>query len=329
MIGGYVYRGGAIGWRGRYIFADFGRSDIFALTHNAGVWDRALLSDNEVQGPVGFGEDRNGELYVTSLFSGKVFRLRFDRIDGHLTKGQATCVRKLNEGFLTLANAMSLRIRSCVARAANGTLARSYASIDACTDDDPQSTLDKIRTRNAATDTVLCSVLHPDLGYAGAAAGNTAALATDLDLAHDVFGADLSAGIVPRATDRKLAACQTAVASALDLCQRTRRAEFLRCKKAGLIAGTLLSSSDLSACLGDPKGRISRACDATTGRVAAIAIGKSCVAKGVDLSTAFPGCNLDDPATLAQCLDRAGQCRNCQLFDAADALGTTCNTCAP
>jgi glucose/arabinose dehydrogenase len=321
ITGGYVYRGALNrAWNGVYIFADFVGSDIFALRNVGSGWQRTLLSDNDVPGPVGFGEDRNGELYVASLFTGKVFRLRFDRI-GH-TKQQEACVRSLNAGVVSLANARSLQIRSCVTRAANGSLARSYSSIDSCVAADPASRLDRLRTRNEMLDTRMCSVPPPDVGYAGAAPGNDAAVASPLDFAHDVFGADLDAAVVPRATDRFAAACQLVVANVLDLCQRTRRAEFLRCKSLGLRKDSLLAPADLAQCLDfDPNRRVARACSATESVRTATTISRFCTARSVDLSTAFPGCGDSDPAVLAECLDQAGRCRNCQLFDAADALG--------
>ena len=52
---------------------------------------------------------------------------------------------------------------------------------------------------------------------------------------------------------------------------------------------------------------------------------KLCVAKGVDLSEAFPGCASDDPADVAACLDQITACRTCQAtVDAAD-LSVDCD----
>jgi hypothetical protein len=90
------------------------------------------------------------------------------------------------------------------------------------------------------------------------------------------------------------------------------------------------SSEALAACLDvDPKARIAKACDPVTGNIATKAIAKSCTAKGVVLSTAFPACAPADSAALASCLDHAGCLRNCELFDAADALGIDCAAACP
>ncbi|MFI5316326.1 MAG: PQQ-dependent sugar dehydrogenase [Myxococcota bacterium] len=329
VIGGFVYRGGTAAWRGRYIFADHGSNRIFALIRSGNDWQRVVISDNDVSGPASLGEDHDGELYVLSLDDSRVSRLRFDLIGQ--TKPQVKCIEALNAGFIKLADQRSSQIRSCVDLFARGKLT---GAVQMCIDADPKSKLAKIGLKTQQNDAALCSV-PPDFGYAGAgaAAGNAAALAADLDLAHDVLGDSLDAAIAPKASQRDTAGCQKSVLAALDGCQRTRRAEFLRCKKAGLKAESLLQSSDLAACLDtDPKARIAKACDPATGKLALKAIAKSCTAKSVDLTAAFPGCTgLAGPADapgLASCLAAAGSCRTCQLFNAADALGISdCGAC--
>ena len=49
-------------------------------------------------------------------------------------------------------------------------------------------------------------------------------------------------------------------------------------------------------------------------------IGKSCTARGVDLSDTFPGCGTDDAGALAQCIDQDGACETCLMFQQSDAL---------
>ena len=74
VIGGYVYRGGALtGWGGAYFYADFCSGELWALQRNgAAVTSTAL---GTIPGnPTAFGEDLAGELYVTS-FDGKVYKL--------------------------------------------------------------------------------------------------------------------------------------------------------------------------------------------------------------------------------------------------------------
>jgi hypothetical protein len=116
------------------------------------------------------------------------------------------------------------------------------------------------------------------------------------------------------------------VLKGLGACQAARRKALLRCKKAGLADGSIDSAEGLAACLeSDPNGRVAKACDPATGKLAARTLPRTCAAPGVDLAEAFPGC--DEPAVgaLALCLDAAGRCAHCRTFDAADALGADCD----
>ncbi len=78
VIGGYVYRGGAIPeLAGAYLFADFFHYAIRALRINGSgtvVEFRDFTSAVGADGTASFGEDNAGELYVVSLYSG-VYRI--------------------------------------------------------------------------------------------------------------------------------------------------------------------------------------------------------------------------------------------------------------
>lgn len=76
VTGGYVYRGDAIpGLLGFYLFGDFQRGRVAALQYVGGE----TCSRQEIEGLAGnglssFGEDNDGELYLT-FFSGQVLRI--------------------------------------------------------------------------------------------------------------------------------------------------------------------------------------------------------------------------------------------------------------
>ncbi|MGH8993236.1 MAG: hypothetical protein ACRDZ7_17145 [Acidimicrobiia bacterium] len=78
MIGGYVSRGSAIpALRGAYVFGDFcGRHLQGLRVLHDGVRDHFTMNVDVVQ-LTSFAEDRDGELYLTSL-DGGVFRLEAD-----------------------------------------------------------------------------------------------------------------------------------------------------------------------------------------------------------------------------------------------------------
>lgn len=77
VTGGYVYRGDAIPeLRGFYLFADFRRSRVAAFEHkNGGVCNRQEIEALFGSGPSSFGEDNDGELYMTFLNSDQVVRI--------------------------------------------------------------------------------------------------------------------------------------------------------------------------------------------------------------------------------------------------------------
>jgi glucose/arabinose dehydrogenase len=75
VTGGYVYRGGAHpAWNGVYFYGDYCSGRIWALAPDGGGWTTVELA----QFPIAlssFGEDAAGELYVTDLAGGTVYRM--------------------------------------------------------------------------------------------------------------------------------------------------------------------------------------------------------------------------------------------------------------
>jgi glucose/arabinose dehydrogenase len=325
IIGGFVYRGSSSAWQGKYIFADFGSSTVFALTpKGGGGFDRSVIPSPGVSSPISFGQDHEGELYVLSI-GGSVFKIHFPP-GVSFTKQQQACVRKLNAGFAALADARQAQIRTCVDQFAGGKLGQD--TIDQCVDGTPSAKLDKLAAKNTAIEADQCSDPLPPFGVGGATAGNTAALdADEQTFFSDTLSETPDDDVILKASDKLGAACQKGVLKTLASCVKARRSEFLRCKNAGLKAGTFADAAGLADCLDqDPKSRVLHACAPKLESV----IQHSCAAKGVTLSTAFSVCATDDPNALASCLDSSARCRTCQLFDAADALGIDCSTeCGP
>ena len=79
VIGGYVYRGGAIPWlTGVYVYGDFCTGQVFGLRYADGeVVEHKLLADTGLQ-IASFGQDNDGELYLLSQGEG-IFRLLDDK----------------------------------------------------------------------------------------------------------------------------------------------------------------------------------------------------------------------------------------------------------
>ncbi len=73
ITGGFVYRGSRVPFlQGKYIFADYGNGNIWALTFEGNQKINNQLLTNEGDLVSAFGEDANGELYVLDHSSGKI-----------------------------------------------------------------------------------------------------------------------------------------------------------------------------------------------------------------------------------------------------------------
>jgi len=84
--------------------------------------------------------------------------------------------------------------------------------------------------------------------------------------------------------------------------------------------------ADLETCVGaDPRGKVARLCDPAIAAFGTRAVPRLCDGKGVDLSSAFPGCASDDPTELSSCLARSAACYVCRAIDQAGNLSRDCD----
>jgi hypothetical protein len=315
ITGGYRYRGvQAPGQVGTYVFGDYGSGRIFALRETSpGNWQRSVLLDGGPQW-VSFGEGVDGELYAVDLIGDAVYRLD---LTAALTVADRACILGLNDAFAKRAKARSGQLARCLRQAAAGSPGAEACAAAA----DPK--LDKTAAKTGKVEAEKCAVLPP-FGASDAATVNGASVAAPLDLLHDVLGDPLDPALVAKAADPASARCQGKVAAQLARCQALRVKEFDRCKKAGIVDGTVKDATTLGDCLeADPKGKIAAQC-AADGVLATKVLPRSCAAP-VDLATAFPGCAEGGPAAFAACAERAGRCRACVGLGAADALAVDCD----
>ena len=235
------------------------------------------------------------------------------------TRAQQACAHTLNTGLAKIAQTAAKAVALCLKGAA-----KTGASAAACLAT-PNDKVAKARAKLAFLEAKKC-VEPPDFGAADATTVSDAAAAAPVEITTDVYGANPDPALATLAGDKVTVKCQRAVSKALGKCLITQVKEFARCAKFGLKKGTILEAEDLDGCLGDdPKGKIAKFCDGTVGKLAVKTLPKLCVAKGVDLSEAFPGCASDDPADVAACLDQITACRTCQAtVDAAD-LSVDCD----
>jgi uncharacterized repeat protein (TIGR01451 family) len=76
VTGGYMYRGQQYPWlRGVYFYSDSGSGRLWAIQQiSPGVWSGSEKLDTSY-GITAFGEDENGELYVTDYNQGRIFKI--------------------------------------------------------------------------------------------------------------------------------------------------------------------------------------------------------------------------------------------------------------
>jgi glucose/arabinose dehydrogenase len=319
ITGGYVYRGvQAPGFVGTYVFGDFASGRIFALREIApGTFQRTTILDTGSGQWASFGEGPDGELYVMDLGQG-VFRLD---LTAALSNADRACILGLNDHFAKIAKSRASQIAKCLAKGSAGKLAGTIEACVAAAD----AKVDKAVAKATAFGADRCAIVPP-FGPSDAAAVSEAAKTAEAALQHAVLGADLDAAILLKGADKDGAGCQSKVAAQLSRCHARRVKEFDRCKEAGLKDGTVKSPATLADCLdADPKGKVAASCDDATGALATKVLPKACVAKAVNLATAFPGCAAADAAGLAACAERAGRCRACAALSEADALGEDCD----
>lgn len=73
VTGGYVYRGGMPEWNGIYLYGDYCTGFVWGLMQVNGAWQTRLLFDTDFN-ISSFGQDQNGEIYLTAL-GGEVYQL--------------------------------------------------------------------------------------------------------------------------------------------------------------------------------------------------------------------------------------------------------------
>jgi len=151
------------------------------------------------------------------------------------------------------------------------------------------------------------------------------AIAEGEELLEDIFGPSLGTAL---STTGDTASCQGQVLKAITQCQDTRYKTFLSCKSNGLKGGAINNTTQLrNLCFGtgatqpDPTGKIAKLCVTLPGAK----IEDKCVAEGVDLAAAFPGCNVSTGPDLLNCVNARIRCHVCQTLDQIDAMSRNCD----
>jgi hypothetical protein len=238
---------------------------------------------------------------------------------------QQKCLNALNKDGVNVAKAQGKEFLGCLKDKGKGKL---VGSAQDCLTADPKLKVQKKRDKTVADEVKSCTP-PPDFGYAGATAVNDAAVAADLDLVADVFGADLDPVVIDCVASKDGCKCQQQVAKGIEKQAQTKLKLFLKCKKNVLKNGAG-ATADLNGCLNDAGNPDSLAADTKLKIAKGVeklekAVVKKCDEKGVTAG-AFPGdCTGLSGAALAACLDVLVECRVCQMLNETDALFVNCD----
>lgn len=249
-----------------------------------------------------------------------------------VTNDHTKCIQKMQKQMEKISRAVERRVSGCVRFLSRSPGTDTYENCIAT--EDPKTT----SAVGAATNVFdgVCSgfdgvgyLRFPAFGTAQVDEIQAAAEQRDADFAHGIFGPDLDMSLITELVDRDASRCQQLVLRKAQICEASILQEYRKCSTKGFKgtegpAGTDLpfdDPTDQAACLGhDPDGKLSKKCDTLAGKkVDPIrkAIAKQCVDDGVDLLTAFPGCETSDGEALHACILASARCATCKSIRTA------------
>ena len=236
-----------------------------------------------------------------------------------LAANEQGCVNAMNAAGMKVAKAQAKTAADCLKAAGKGLEANAQACLSA----DSSGKLAAIQAKTSATAADKCAVAPP-FGFTGASNVNSTAVQEQRSLVADLFGANLTAGVILASTDELGAGCQRAVFNSTRKLFDGEAKMFLKCKKAGLAGKSelMVSATDLAGCFSqlkaDAAGKIAKMVTKLTATLE-----KSC--GGVNLADALPGSCAGRVGDAASCIQEQVACRVCRSFDLMDGIGTDCD----
>ncbi len=230
------------------------------------------------------------------------------------SSSQQACINAINKAGAKVASTQGKENSACVKNAGKGTVADAQACLTA----DPKLKVSKAKGKTVTAEASKCTAA-PDFGKSPSGQVNAFAGDEEVALTADVFGANLTPAIILASADKDGAGCQAAIVKAYEKVAATKMKSFLKCKKDGLKAETILSPATLEACFDtmSADAKVAAAVAKITDTVT-----KKCSATDLDL--AFPGGCVGAPDFTA-CIDAQVECRVCLTLDAMDDLTRDCD----
>ncbi len=245
--------------------------------------------------------------------------------------GDSKCVDKVNNFGRKVSEAQTKKIRACIKDEGKGDL---VGLVETCLTADPGGKIQGKKDKVSALFAVdgACEGLEGTDLVTTAATVNAAHDAQPIALAHDVFGADLDAGVLLQSGPANK--CQDKLAQRSGQLFGAWVKQFRKCKKDAMKDGAATTAAVLSDCLSaaplrgvgsalpDPKGKIASKADKLADAVTA------CTADSLDLELMAPGACADGgiQGSVTACLADLAECHACEAIKAADGLDIDCDT---
>jgi hypothetical protein len=245
--------------------------------------------------------------------------------DAALSKDAQKCVNELNKNLRKVTKTIGKEYRRCIKSGAKQQLGGQ--TVTDCFAADNGDKIQKAKDKTQSGFDAKCIADFPSFGATDVATVNQAAEDKEVAIVEGLFGGSVNAAIITLAADSFAAKCQDSVYNSTLKCQDAQMKEFAKCKRLALKGGAMTTGA-LDNCVGDdPKGKIAKTCnDIAKPDKIRKSLDKKCVAKAVDLSTAFPGCgvagNLE--ATHA-CITASVNCEVCRAINTADGIESDCD----
>ncbi len=246
------------------------------------------------------------------------------------SKHQIRCLQELWKSSVQVSKAQGNECGACAKFAAQGRLAPMTS--EECMYADLNAKVAKQQQRTVTVAGEKCAVEWPTYGATSPVTVNALSAQAQIDLAIDLFGPDLDAGLVECGSDSAACGCQVKTVKAATGLASTVLAEFGACAKRAIkinkqpFLSGVVSPEELERCLYDATIPWSVASD-DRGKVAKAA-GKisDSLAKCGDPAGLFPGaCSAATGAGLVDCIAARASCRSCLAINGMFDLVVDCD----
>lgn len=229
---------------------------------------------------------------------------------------QQKCITGLNKAGAKVASAQGKLDVACVKNAGKGT----EPDATGCMTNDAGGKVADAATKVNDTFDKSCGTL-PDFGPADAMDVTDGARTGTLELATDLFGADVTGAMVLSSSDSDAAKCQAAVVGNAQKLANSVVKAFGSCKSAGLKDESIDSIAALRACIdtvnADVKGKLESASEKV-----GTSVNDTC--DGLDIEALFPGFCLGYTRP-EDCVVARARCSACSVLAVMDDLGPVCD----